>query len=306
MPETQPFNGVDAFAPAEVARRVEEVGVSKARQPLYRMAALSTLAGAFIGLGSIYFLSVTADMRSGYGLSQLVGGLVFALGLILVVVAGAELFTGNNLLIMAVVSKQITVGHLLRNWVVVFLFNLVGAVSAAGLAYLAEHWAGGGHLVGARALSVGVAKVGLSWSVLFFRAILCNVLVCLAVWLTQAARTVTDKILAIIFPVSAFVAAGFEHSVANMFFIPYAIWIKGEPEAVAAAGFSPSALGALDWGGLIYNLIPVTLGNIVGGALLVGLVYWVCYRWDGYTLPGRRVKAAWTILREYEQKRMQG
>ncbi|MFZ5817279.1 MAG: formate/nitrite transporter family protein [Bacillota bacterium] len=281
-------NGFDAYSPAEVAARVENVGVTKANMPLYRMAALSVLAGAFIALGGLFFITVTTDLKGGFGMTQLMGGMVFALGLILVVIAGAELFTGNNLLIMGTVGGKIPVRLLLRNWLVVFSFNLLGAVSIAVMAYLAEHYTGSGNLTGARALVIGATKTSLPFAVAFTRAILCNVLVCLAVWLAAAARTVTDKVLAIIFPISAFVAMGFEHSIANMFFIPYAIWLKGNAAVVAAANLPAAKLEALNWMGFLQNLVPVTLGNIVGGAVLVGFTYWVVYLWDGYTTPTRR------------------
>ncbi|MFZ5824771.1 MAG: formate/nitrite transporter family protein [Bacillota bacterium] len=285
-------NGIDAYSPAEVAARVENVGVTKANMPLYRMAALSVLAGAFIAFGGLFFITVTTDVKVGYGLTQLVGGIVFSLGLILVVIAGAELFTGNNLLIMATVGGKIRVRLLLRNWAVVFFFNLLGAFSIAVMAYVAEHYTGSGNLVGARALSIGAAKASLPFGVAFARAVLCNVLVCLAVWLTAAARTVTDKILAVIFPISGFVALGFEHSIANMFFIPYAMMLKGNAAVTAAANLPAERLAALDWTGFWANLVPVTLGNIVGGAVLVGFTYWVCYLWDGYTTPARRKRGS--------------
>jgi formate/nitrite transporter len=285
-------NNFDAYSPAEMAARVEQVGVVKANMPLFRMGTLGVLAGTFIAMGSVYFLTVTAETKTGFGIGQLLGGLVFSLGLILVVIGGAELFTGNNLIIMAVVSRKIPVSLLLRNWVIVFLGNFLGALSVAAICYWAQHWAAGGNVVGARALAVGVAKVTLPFWVAFWRAVLCNVLVCLAVWLCSAARTVTDKILAIIFPISAFVAAGFEHSVANMFFIPYAIWLKGQPAVTTAANLPPEKLAQLDWLGFVGNLVPVTLGNIVGGAVLVGLVYWICYLWDGQSWPFRRKTAA--------------
>ena len=282
----------DAFAPAEVATRVEAVGVSKAKMPIYRMAALAVLAGAFIGMGGIFFLTATTDVKAGYGAGQVVGGLVFSLGLILVVVAGAELFTGNNLLVMAAVSGRVTWTLLLMNWVIVFLGNLLGALSLAVLAYYAQHWAGDGNLVGARALAVGVAKAGLPFGVAFFRGVLCNALVCLAVWLCFAAHSVTDKILAILFPISAFVAAGFEHSVANMFFLPYAILLKAQPGVVGAAALAPEKLAALSLGAFGRNLLPVTLGNIVGGGIMVGFVYWVCYLWGAGRGPKGGQKAA--------------
>jgi len=287
-------NGIDAFSPAEIAAKVENVGVTKANMPLYRMAALSVLAGSFIALGATFFLTVTTEGKAGFGVGQLLGGLVFSLGLILVVIAGAELFTGNNLLVMAMVSGKIRVRLLLRNWAVVFLGNLVGALAIAALAFLAEHYTSAGNAVGVRALTVGAAKTSLPFMVAFSRAILCNVLVCLAVWLAFGARTVTDKILAIIFPISGFVAMGFEHSIANMFFIPYAIWLKGNEAIVTAANLAPAKLEALNWSGFLHNLIPVTLGNIVGGAVLVGFIYWVVYLWNGSTTPksGKKGTAA--------------
>ncbi len=281
-------NGVDAFSPAEMAAKVEKIGVTKANMPLYRMAALSVLAGAFVALGGLFYLTVTTDGKAGYGVGQLLGGAVFSLGLILVVIAGAELFTGNNLLIMAATSGKIPMRLLLRNWLIVFLGNLVGAISIAAMAYLSDHYTNAGYLVGAKALTVGAGKTSLPFLVAFTRAVLCNVLVCLAVWLTAATRSVTDKILAIVFPITAFVAMGFEHSIANMFFIPYAIWLKGSDAVVAAANLAPAKLEALNWMGFVENLIPVTLGNIVGGAVLVGFTYWVVYLWDGYTTPTRR------------------
>lgn len=283
---------LDAYSPAEIAARIEQVGVVKAHMPLFRTATLAVLAGAFIGLGGVFFLTVTAETKTGFGIGQLLGGLVFSLGLILVVVAGAELFTGNNLIIMATVSRKIPVSLLLKNWLIVYAGNLVGSVLLALFLYWSQHWAAGAYMVGARALAVGVAKTSLPFGVAFWRGVLCNGLVCLAVWLCGSARTVTDKVLAIIFPISAFVAAGFEHSVANMFFIPYALFVKGQAAAVAAANLAPDKLARLTWGGFVQNLAPVTLGNIVGGAVLVGLVYWVSYLWDGQSWPFRRKPAA--------------
>lgn len=276
-----PANGFDAYTPAEIARRVEQVGVAKAHLPFHRLITLAVLAGAFIGLGGVYFLTVTTDIQGGYGGGQFLGGVAFSLGLVLVVVAGAELFTGNNLLVMALVSRRIPLRLLLRNWLLVFAGNLVGALSLGLLVYWAQYHAGAGGGVGARALAVAAAKTALPFWVIFWRGVLANALVCLAVWLTQAARSVTDKIVAILLPISAFVAAGFEHSVANMFFIPYGLLLKREATVVAAAGLPPEKLASLTGTGFLHNLAPATLGNVVGGAVLVGLVYWVSYIWDG-------------------------
>ncbi|MBT7614000.1 MAG: formate transporter FocA, partial [Rhodospirillaceae bacterium] len=207
-----------------------------------------------------------------FGVARMAGGLVFALGLILVVLGGAELFTGNNLMVMAAASRRISLGALLRAWGIVFIGNLVGAVGTALLVFLADHHllADGG--VGRTALAIGAAKTELPFLRAFFMGILCNVLDCLAVWLCYGAHSTTDKLLAILFPIAAFVAAGFEHSVANMYFIPQAMLVDAFSDVALAP--APASLG---FGGLVANLIPVTLGNIVGGGVLVGLVYWFIY-----------------------------
>jgi formate/nitrite transporter len=253
--------GFDAYAPKEIAARVREVGVGKAHLPLLTLALLGVLAGAFIGLGALMFTLVASDASLGFAASRLLGGLVFSLGLVLVTVAGAELFTGNNLIAMAWASGKVSTAELLRNWVVVCAANFVGA---AGLALLVA-WSGHGELnqgaVGKAAIRIATAKAQLPWLELFFRGVLCNVLVCMAVWMALAGRSVTDKVLAIVFPITAFVAAGFEHSIANMYFFPLAM-LLGAP------------LGTAD---MAHNLLPVIAGNIVGGSVLVALVYWVVY-----------------------------
>lgn len=259
--------GFDCYSPKEIAERVENVGVTKANLPLLSMTALGVLAGGFIGLGALYFTIVASDATLSFAATRLLGGLVFSLGLILVVVAGAELFTGNNLLVMAWVSRRISTGKLLENLVVVLLANFIGAAGLAWLVSLSGHANMNGGALGKTAIAIATAKCALPFVEAFFKGVLCNLLVCLAVWLALAGRTVTDKILAIIFPISAFVAAGFEHSVANMYFIPLGLFL-------ADAG----SAGALSWGGFVHNLLPVTLGNLVGGAGLVGLVYWLVYR----------------------------
>ncbi|MEK7825079.1 MAG: formate/nitrite transporter family protein, partial [Nitrospirota bacterium] len=215
--------GFDAFSPKEIAERVENIGVTKARMTFLSMAILGILAGGFIGLGALYFTLVTSDPNLGFAAARVLGGLTFSLGLILVVVAGAELFTGNNLLVMAWTSKKITTSELLRNWLIVFAANSAGAIGLAFLVLFSNYGGMNGGSVGIHALKIASAKVSLPFWEAMFKGIMCNILVCLAVWMVMAGRTVTDKILAVLFPISAFVAAGFEHSIANMYFIPLGI-----------------------------------------------------------------------------------
>jgi len=278
--------GLDALPPAEVARKAENVGVAKAGMSPANVFALSILAGAFIALGAIF---ATTTMAGGgdlpYGVVRLLGGLTFTLGLILVVVAGAELFTGNNLIVMAWASRRVSTARLLGNWALVFTGNFVGAVATAGLMYVGEQYTFGKGAVGATALSIAVTKTSLGWLQALVLGAFCNALVCLAIWLTYGARTTTDKILAIVPPIAAFVAVGFEHSVANMYFIPIGLLIKTDESFVAGLESAPD-LSHLTWGSFLGdNLLPVTLGNIVGGGLMVGLVYWWVY------LRGRRATA---------------
>jgi len=253
--------GLDAYAPTQIAARVSDVGVAKARLPLLSLALLGVLAGAFIGLGALMFALVASDASLGFAASRLLGGLAFSLGLILVTVAGAELFTGNNLIAMAWAGGRVTTGELLRNWAVAFATNLVGAAGLALLVWLAGRGALNQGAVGQAVIRIATAKANLPVVEAFFSGVLCNVLVCMAVWMALAGRSVTDKMLAIVFPITAFVAAGFEHSIANAFFFAHA-WLLGMP-------LSP--------GDLLHNLLPVLAGNIVGGSLLVALVYWVIY-----------------------------
>lgn len=269
---------IDAFPPPEMAERMENVGVKKANLDFWSMFALAVLAGSFIGLGAEFCTLVITDSGLGFGLSKLLGGLVFSLGLILVIVAGAELFTGNNLIVMAWVSRKLTLGQLMRNWVIVYFGNLVGSLGTAILVYLTGQWTFASYHVGATALDIANAKVNLSFTEGLTRGILCNALVCLAVWLCLSGRSVTDKILAILFPITAFVASGFEHSIANMYFIPMGLLLKGEPQVVAAAGKVASDLVNLNLQGFTVNLISVTTGNIFGGGFMVAVVYWFIYR----------------------------
>ncbi|MBI5144304.1 MAG: formate/nitrite transporter family protein [Candidatus Omnitrophica bacterium] len=272
---------VDAYSPTEIAARVETIGVGKANLNFLAKFTLAMLAGVFIAFGAVLFTLVVHDSKLSFGLTQLIGGLSFCLGLILVVVAGAELFTGNNLLVMAYVSKKITLRQIVENWVIVYFGNFIGAISMVLWIYLTRQWAMNNNLVGAKALLIANAKVGLPFLVAFSRGVLCNALVCLAVWLCMSGRSTTDKILSILFPITAFVALGFEHSVANMYFIPIGLLLKNNTAVLEAA--ASMAGKAVDVSGLtvesllVKNLLPVTIGNIIGGGVLVGLVYWFVY-----------------------------
>lgn len=261
--------GFDAYSPKEIAQRVESVGVTKARLPLISQVTLGMLAGGFIGLGALYFTLVTSDANLSFAAARLLGGLTFSLGLILTVVAGAELFTGNNLLVMAWASRRISTLELLQNWLVIYFANFIGALGLVLLVLWSEQWRMNAGAVGANAVKIAAAKATLPFWEALFKGILCNILVCLAVWLALAGRSVVDKIVAIVFPISAFVAAGFEHSVANMYFIPLGLLVQ---EHASAPG-----LPAVPWTGLISNLLPVTLGNIFGGGIMVAAVYHLVY-----------------------------
>ncbi len=249
---------IEAYKPARMAELAETAGVAKTKLGFAQTFALATLAGAFIGFGALFYMVAVTDTGLGYGPTRLLGGLAFCLGLILVVVAGAELFTGNNLIVMAWAHGHVKSVEVLRNWAIVFAGNLVGAVGLAALV-LASGITDGP--IQSTAIAIAQGKVALEPDQAFFRGILCNTLVCLAVWLCFAARRVTGKIAAIIFPITAFVAIGFEHSIANMFFLPVGLWLS------ETAILMP----------LVTNLVPVTLGNIVGGAVFVGGTYWFCY-----------------------------
>jgi len=257
---------------------MEDVGVKKATMDPWSMFALAVLAGSFIGLGAEFFTLVITDSGLSFGMNKLIGGGVFCLGLILVVVAGAELFTGNNLIVMAWVGGKLTLGQVMKNWLIVYAGNLFGSLATVIFMYFTRQWVFSDYNVGVTALNIANAKVNLPFSAALTRGILCNALVCLAVWLTLSGRSVTDKILAILFPITAFVASGFEHSIANMYFIPMGILMKGEPQVVEAAGHVVADLAQLNLQGFIDNLIAVTTGNIFGGGFLVAGVYWFIYR----------------------------
>lgn len=264
--------GFDAFSPQQIADRVQNVGVAKARLPLLSMVMLGMLAGAFIGLGALYYTLVISDAQLPFAAARVLGAVCFSLGLLLVVVAGAELFTGNNLLAMAWADGQVTTLEVLRNWVVVCLANFAGATGLAALVFLSGHADMNGGAVGRAYLAIAAAKSTMPLTELFFRGVLCNVLVCMAVWMALAGRSVVDRFVAIVLPISAFVAAGFEHSIANMYFFPLALMLKAAGAALPAGGEAITVYA------MLRNLGPVILGNIFGGSVLVALVYHVIYR----------------------------
>lgn len=280
---------IDALLPAEMATRAEYVGVRKAETPALAMFTLAILAGAFIAMGAIFATTVAAGgvavkavdgtlaFSTGlpYGLTRLLTGTVFCLGLVLVIVGGAELFTGNNLIVIAWASGKVTTRAMLRNWVIVYLGNFIGSVGIAVLLFISQQYLNGSGAVGLTALNIAKSKVELGFLPAVALGILCNTLVCLAVWMTFSARSVVDKIVAILFPIAGFVAAGFEHSIANMYFIPIGLFIKdyAGSEFWSKVGVTPADYPALTWAGFLNNLVPVTIGNIIGGAVLVAAVY---------------------------------
>ncbi len=288
------FVTFDPLLPAAVAARAEQGGVKKASTDTLTLLVLAVLAGAFISFGAIFGTTVGAGSISvvaadgsmqfstglPYGITKLLVGLAFSVGLILVLVGGAELFTGNTMIVMAWANRKVSTGDLLMNWVIVFFGNFVGAFLTAGLMFYTTQYTFGGGSVGLSALNVAHSKAALDFVPAVALGIMCNALVCLAVWMCYGARTTLEKIFAIIPPVSAFVAAGFEHSIANIYYLSVALFIKvGAPETFwASIHKTPADFPALTWENfLIGNLLPVTIGNIIGGSILVGAVYWFVY-----------------------------
>jgi formate transporter FocA len=272
----------DLLLPPEMAAKAELIGAGKSQASTATTLVLAILAGGFISLGAVFATTVTAGTAGilPYGVIRVLSGLVFCLGLILVIVGGAELFTGNNLIIMAWANRRVSTLALLRNWGLVYIGNFAGALVTAVLMFLTRQYTFGSGSVGLTALNIAKAKVELDFIQAIALGVMCNALVCLAVWLCFSARSTTDKILAIIFPITAFVAAGFEHSIANMYFIPIGLLIKyfAPPSFWEVIQKSAADYVSLTWQAfLINNLIPVTLGNIIGGAMMVGAVYWFVY-----------------------------
>ncbi len=266
----------DAYVPAEMAKRAEASAIRKANRDFISAFFLAVQAGSFIALGAAFFTSVIQDSSLGVGLTKLIGGMVFSLGLILVIIAGADLFTGDTLMVMACLSRKIKVHQMLRSWIFVFVGNLAGALAVVSMVYFSGHWFNGSTAIGVKALAIASHKVNLTFVQAFTSGMLCNILVCLAIWLCYSSRSVTDKILSIIFPITGFVAMGFEHSIANMYFIPSGLLLKNRPEMVAQLG-SMDLSNLTIPGFVLNNLIPVTVGNMVGGAIFVGTIYWILY-----------------------------
>jgi len=262
----------DALAPAQIEAKAEALAVTKAAMPLDRCFVLALLAGAFIAFGGMFFGLVLGDASVPFIVTRVLGGLCFCLGLILVLCCGAELFTGNSLMVCGAMNGKISWGAMLKNWGVVWVGNLLGAVVAAGLAYLANLQGMNAGAVGDAIVSVAAGKATIAPATLVAKGILCNMLVCLAVWMSFGARSVVDKFVCVLFPITGFVAMGFEHCVANMFFLSMGLMCKA-----GGFGAAVSALDALTVGGMFYNLALSTLGNVIGGAVLVALSYWFAY-----------------------------
>ncbi len=271
------YNQFDPHSPADVADRLQSIGVTKAKMPFNKMMMLAILAGVFISFGAMYYTVVMTEPSTAWGASKMLGGIAFSLGFILVVIAGAELFTGNNLIVMAWANSLISTMQILRNWLLVYLGNAIGALITLWFVYLSGYLEGHHYQVGVTAMNIALHKVDHTFVEGFFLGVFCNALVCLASWMTYAARSVTDKILAIIMPISAFVAMGFEHCIANMFMIPLGILAKLNPDILYKSSLSEEQIALLDMSGFLNNVIPVTLGNIVGGAGLIAFAYYVIY-----------------------------
>jgi formate/nitrite transporter len=273
----------DDKAPKTIAETIAStVGVAKATSPWFSVFVLGVLAGAYIGFGGLFSSIVTFDSAAkvGVGITKMLGGAAFSLGLILVIIAGAELFTGNNLMISSVLSKEISFGVMTKRWALVYIANFVGSIIMVIIFYFSGLWKTGDGALGSMAVGIAYKKISLSFGEAVFRGIGCNWLVCLAVWMALAARQTISKIFAIFFPIMAFVAIGFEHCVANMYFIPTGIFLTNWGGVASPPGFDPNSLG---WITFIWNnLVPVTIGNIIGGVVFVGMSYWGAYLRPSY------------------------
>jgi formate transporter len=275
---------MSAFSsPKEVSDALVAIGKKKVNMPIVAASLLGILAGVYIGFGAQIATTVatTTGKYLGFGVTKFLAGSVFSVGLMLVVIAGAELFTGNNLIIKSVLKGEVTWAQLIKSWVIIYIANFIGSMIVVLIVYKSGLFASAGNQLGATALKIAAAKVNLTFGAAFFRGILCNWLVCLAVWLCIASKDVISKIFACYFPIMTFVACGYEHSIANMYFIPMGVLLKGEAAVVAASGVSAAKLANLTWvGAFTNNILAVSLGNIVGGALFVGVVYYLVYGRD--------------------------
>ncbi len=271
------FINFECKTPANIADTLSKtVCVQKTNASPSKLLVLGILAGAYIGFGAAFATLVSSDLAGyvGVGLTKLITGAVFSVGLMLVVIAGAELFTGNNLMLMSALDGKVQFKRVLWKWAIVYFANLIGSVLLAYIMYRTDLWEGGEFLTGIQALKIANAKVNLSFSAAFFRGVACNWLVCLAVWMALASRNIIGRIFAIFFPIMTFVALGFEHCIANMYFIPMGMFLKGT-QAAAASGLNLANLTMK--GFFVTNLIPVTLGNIIGGTVFVAYLYWSVY-----------------------------
>lgn len=269
----------DALTPAQIESKVESVAIGKATMPKLKLFVLAMFAGAFVALGAAFFTVVMGDASLGFAVQRLLGGLVFCLGLELVLLCGAELFTGNALMVLGKASGKIGWRGIAYNWAMVWLGNFAGALLMVALVFGSNLQGLNGGSVGDTMVALAVGKIAPAWGTLFCKGVLCNMLVCLAVWIGFGARTTVDKVIGVILPVSAFVVMGFEHCVANMFFLPMGL-------AAKAAGFGTAVAGAdaLTVNGMLYNLSAATLGNIVGGVLIVVVGYWIAYGREAHKL----------------------
>lgn len=268
--------------PAETLEVCINTGIAKANSSIGRLVVLGILAGAFIALAAqgstMAAFNLIADPKT-LGVGKALQGAVFGTGLIMVVLAGGELFTGNVLILASVAEKKVTLAKLLRNWVIVYIANLIGSLLVAWLISQSGQWAGGADALGGMTVKIAAGKTALSFGPAFILGIFCNWLVCVAVWLSFASESFIGKLFGIFFPIWLFVMSGFEHSVANMYYIPAGIFGKANEAFVAASGAAPEALSSLTWGGFfVSNLIPVTLGNIVGGGIFVAMAYWYSFK----------------------------
>ena len=273
------INSSDSLSPSETAEKVAQTDMQKVNTNALSTFILAILAGALIAIAGVYFTFATSQMIVTRTFTQIFGGLLFSFGLMCVVITGAQMFTGNTLGIMNIASRKLKATKLLRNWVIVYVGNFVGAAATAGVLYMSHAWTTNGYQFGIKALMIASRKVNLGFVDAFFLGILCNSLVCLAIYLAASGKKVSDKILAIMFPTAAFIAMGFEHCVANMYFLTFASLIKNDPSLLSAmqtAGVTVDT-SHLDYMGIVNNLLPVTLGNIVGGSVFIGLVYWLAF-----------------------------
>ncbi len=281
IPKPVQVADIEAYSPPQIALRIDRVATAKAKLNFAQTFILGILAGVYIGIGAQFATLVISDSTLHFGLNSLIAGIVFSLGLMLVIIGGAELFTGNCLVIMGYISKRITTRELLNNWSISFIGNFVGSLTLVCWMYKTHQFEFFHNMVGAKALLIANTKVNLTFQAALARGVLCNALVCLAVWLCVSGRSAADKVLSIVFPIGGFVASGFEHCVANMYFIPMGVVLRKNPAVVAAAEKMAGKtldLSQLTWKGFfINNLVPVTLGNIVGGVILVGVMFWFVY-----------------------------